>query len=158
MVCVNRSARPWRVSGIGVPGGWFAYNTLEGLDTGLVNSTTFVLKPYGGWACYNPFESSPSIPRLLSPSSASSTQSYPIVLKWDQAAGGRLYHVQVASDPDFTAPLVLDVPDIAARLIEVRNLETSTTYFWRVRAMNNTGGSDWSEVWSFETGNRGRRD
>ena len=55
VVYVNRSSQTWRVT-LGRANGWFTRN-VEGRtdpEAGYSAGTTFTLKAYSGWACYNP--------------------------------------------------------------------------------------------------------
>jgi hypothetical protein len=82
VVCVNRSTSPWVVSGIGTTGGWYSRNTVgleEPLEGILYRTTTFTLKPSGGWVIYLP-----NLPRIgvsetngNTPESFSLSQNFP---------------------------------------------------------------------------------
>ena len=60
------------------------------------------------------------------------------------------YEVQVSEKGDFST-LFLDQTEVQETNITVSGLSNNTTYFWRVRANNAAGESEWSEVWSFTT-------
>jgi len=72
------------------------------------------------------------------------------VLVWDEINGAESYTVQVSTDIDFSI-LVAERSDVSDPMFEVNELESLTTYYWRVRASNEAGYSDWSEGWSFTT-------
>jgi hypothetical protein len=150
VVCVNRSPDPWKVSDIGESGGWFTYNTTEGLDTGRLSSTRFTLKPYAGWVCYNPFFSPPSVPILVSPLSGWSVSTVPVELKWERTPGAEFYAVQVATTPDFVGSLLVDLGDVRTQILRLDPATLFQKYFWRVRASNARGISDWSKFGRFE--------
>ena len=49
------------------------------------------------------------------------------------------------------ASLLAGDPNIKKTDFEVGKLEPKTTYFWRVKARNASGQSNWSTVWQFTT-------
>lgn len=73
-----------------------------------------------------------------------------LTLKWSEAERAETYHVQMSTESDFSATLI-DSSGISETELEVNDLETSTTYYWRVLATNETGNSSWSEVLEFTT-------
>jgi hypothetical protein len=105
----------------------------------------------------------PSIPVLVSPTTASLTTDYTPLLDWNDstvpigAAAFDHYEVQVATDTLFTDPVLIDevTPPgqiTASSYTPTTDLATNTTYFWRVRAYNGNGQySSWSTMWSFRT-------
>jgi subtilisin-like proprotein convertase family protein len=60
--------------------------------------------------------------------------------------------MQLATDAAFTA-IIANPMDLTAAEFSTSGLETLTTYFWRVRSANVCGIGDWSETFSFTTGN-----
>jgi hypothetical protein len=81
----------------------------------------------------------PPVPALLSPGTA-------ITFKWGTATGATKYHLQVNTDSSFPSgpSMVFENDNIATTAQEVTGLSLSTTYYWRARAGNNGGWSDWS--------------
>lgn len=73
-----------------------------------------------------------------------------LTLRWNTSADAVAYHLQVSENQDFTM-LTFHLKDIHGTSREVAKLAYSTTYHWRVNAMNSQGTSDWSEKWSFNT-------
>jgi len=92
----------------------------------------------------------PSKVELSLPENGATGESVDPVLSWDQAAQGTGYRVQVATDSEFSA-LVLDQADVSETELEATGLDYETTYYWRVRASNEAGAGEWSDVWSFTT-------
>ncbi|MCG3120646.1 MAG: hypothetical protein ALAOOOJD_03427 [bacterium] len=71
---------------------------------------------------------------------------------WRTAAGAATYQLQVASTPLFdAAALIYDLADIADTTYQVAPLEINKFYYWRVRAANMAGVSNWSGTWRFKT-------
>jgi large repetitive protein len=94
----------------------------------------------------------PSIPVLLTPGNGTKTTSLTPVLNWkDGTVPINKYHLQVSSNPAFTALVVdLDVTDLP--FIPGTALAANTKYYWRVNAWNDTEQySQWSGVWTFTT-------
>ncbi len=86
----------------------------------------------------------PLPPILRSPDDlAIVNETQPIVLEWAPAGFGRSYHVQVATDADFTA-LVLDESEMTESRRTLDALQTDATHYWRVRTTNAGGTGDWS--------------
>ncbi|MCX6050646.1 MAG: hypothetical protein NT075_36610 [Chloroflexi bacterium] len=70
------------------------------------------------------------------------------LLRWSEVVLATTYQVQVASDPAFTTPIVDTVTPLLTYPV-ASGLSYDTTYFWRVRAINSAGQSNWSLPWSF---------
>ena len=76
-------------------------------------------------------------------------------LTWDALAGDIMYHLQIATDPDFnTGSLIVDQDSI------VGNTFTSPTllgqfqvFFWRIQAINDCGYGPYSPPIAFQTDN-----
>src|SRR5690606_13891262 len=71
-------------------------------------------------------------------------------LEWNPADGAENYHVQVSEHPGFTT-LAFEQSGITQNTATAAGLATGTQYFWRIRATNSAGNSEWSETWSFTT-------
>ena len=88
---------------------------------------------------------------LLSPKNRGSNISATPTFDWSDVNGAVSYEAQVATDSKFT--------DISASIAVLTNTEWNvgpaligeTTYFWRVRAVNDCGPGPWSLTWSFKT-------
>ncbi|SMD46299.1 Por secretion system C-terminal sorting domain-containing protein [Aquiflexum balticum DSM 16537] len=93
----------------------------------------------------------PVVPQLLAPADGNASVIAPEVqLAWltsDFAAG---YQVQLATDIGFGS-MVADVDNGPDIIFNATGLLPETAYFWRVRAYNGEGSSDWSETRSFAT-------
>lgn len=70
------------------------------------------------------------------------------VLKWDSSPTATAYKIQLATDMGFTDLLIdLTILDTTYPTSELQNL---TDYYWRVRACNSGGCSDWTGRWPFK--------
>ncbi|CAN5460620.1 hypothetical protein BH10CHL1_BH10CHL1_48330 [soil metagenome] len=70
------------------------------------------------------------------------------LLRWSEVVLASAYQVQVASDQAFTAPIIDATTPLLAYPV-TSGLAYDTAYFWRVRAINGAGQSNWSPPWSF---------
>jgi WD40-like Beta Propeller Repeat len=59
-----------------------------------------------------------------------------ITLSWNSISWATSYWVQVADNGNFSGPLVFDDPNLAANILSVNVAITEGTYYWRVRAKN----------------------
>jgi hypothetical protein len=93
----------------------------------------------------------PDVPSLISPVDRTAGITTNPLLRWNPAANAVSYLVQVAPDSLFGTPTITDstVSGTGRQLVA---LVGGQTYFWRVKAQNQTGASGWSAVWSFITG------
>jgi hypothetical protein len=94
----------------------------------------------------------PDVPVLASPVDGATNVSTKPLLEWNQTSRADDYRLQVSSDTAFN-DLILDISDIDSISYQVVNeFNAFTAYFWRVKAGNVGGESDWSHEFSFTTG------
>ena len=87
-------------------------------------------------------------PKLTAPLDGSADGPNALYLEWAELPDAVSYHVQVSTRSDF-AEVTFDRPNIVSAITPVNELILGSSYFWRVRAHNDMGMSDWSEIWSF---------
>ncbi len=92
----------------------------------------------------------PATPTLASPGNGATDVSTSPTLSWNGASGASSYQLQVATNTGFSA-LVLDQNGVTETSRGLSGLANSTTYYWRVRAVNDSGASAYSSVWNFTT-------
>ncbi len=92
----------------------------------------------------------PPAPVLLLPEDGSTDESTSLILSWEPIKNVDNYQLQISTQPDFST-LFLDNDNITESMYQVNGLDYDRTYYWQVRAMNEFGVGDWSEVWSFTT-------
>jgi hypothetical protein len=95
--------------------------------------------------------SPPPAPVLIASANGEIVKSTTLTLCWKPSARASSYQLQVATSPDFGSELVANDPTIIDPVQEVGPLSLDVTYYWRVRASNASGISDWSEIWQFTT-------
>lgn len=101
----------------------------------------------------------PSTPGLASPGNNSLTTDYTPLLNWNDSnvpsgTTFQKYELQIATENAFTSPISVDVaaPVTNSSYTPSTDLDSNTTYYWRVRAYNTLGQySDWSNVRNFRT-------
>lgn len=91
------------------------------------------------------------IPELSQPANGAIDQMPDVVLDWNAVTGGNTgiihYQVQLDTDPDFPNPAGFETEFLSA--VKTSELMFGETYYWRVRAIDGTDISGWSETWSF---------
>ncbi len=95
-------------------------------------------------------DSAGGTPVLSFPADQSIEQATTLTLGWREVQSISSYQVQVSTTSDFSN-LIVDETAISSTSLEITELNTCTTYYWRVRAANAAGTSDWSDGWSFTT-------
>jgi predicted phage tail protein len=103
----------------------------------------------GTWSFVTIIEA-PEAPLLLSPENGAIDVATDIDLAWNAAERASTYRVQVSTNLDFTN-IIHEGIDVSDTSETVSGLEHETQYYWRVRAENIGGISNWSSVWSFTT-------
>ena len=89
-----------------------------------------------------------SKPKIMMPTEF---HSVPIAtnLLWSNVLGAKYYQVQIFSHPNLSN-IILDTITIYNKLL-AQNSDYNTTYYWRVRAINDKDTSQWSDIKSFTT-------
>jgi hypothetical protein len=92
----------------------------------------------------------PTIPVLATPLNDSKGLLNPITAKWNKSLRVEKYKLQVSTDNLFSSLIVNDstLTDTTKLLPTLSNY---TQYYWRTKAVNVGGESDWSTVWNFKT-------
>jgi hypothetical protein len=93
----------------------------------------------------------PPAPVLLSPVDGAINKSEKILLCWTSSGIDSAYHVQIATSPDFVKGLEVNDSTILDPEVNISTLLNNTKYYWKVRASNILGKSDWSEKRNFTT-------
>ena len=96
----------------------------------------------------------PTTPLLAYP--LNNTGSIPVdtVLYWHPSTAAVSYDFILARSFDFTTnTIVTNTPGIIDTSITVNGMNLNTFHFWKVRANNINGTSNWSPVWRFKTFN-----
>jgi hypothetical protein len=94
----------------------------------------------------------PAAPLLAYP--ANNTGNIPVNLTflWNANPSARAYQLQVSKSLTFdSTAIVVDVKELADTAYAVSQLEGNRFYFWRVRATNAIGESNWPAAWRFKT-------
>lgn len=91
----------------------------------------------------------PTAPVLLTPGNNSQEVGANPVLSWEQTGMTDMYSLQIAEDAGFTS-ITIDTGNLTQVEFNA-TLQPETHYYWRVKAANLAGESDWSEVWEFST-------
>lgn len=92
----------------------------------------------------------PEIPLLVSPADGAEDRMVDSELNWNYARYAAFYEVQVALDSQFIE-IIVDSIGLTGSDLGITGLEFETLYYWRVRSINPTGQSEWSDTWSFTT-------
>jgi hypothetical protein len=92
----------------------------------------------------------PLVTTPLSPANIQSDVVTNPTFLWLRSAAATSYRFQLAKSADFSAP-VIDTTGLQDTTVSVSQLQYYTIYFWRVKATNAVGTSDWSIVFRFRT-------
>ncbi|MFW6347085.1 MAG: S8 family serine peptidase [Cyclonatronaceae bacterium] len=95
-------------------------------------------------------EPAPGRPALISPANDAVEIPTNTSFSWDEAVLASAYDFQLSTDPGFET-LEDNRQNLTETTADINDLQTSTTYYWRVRASNDAGAGLWSDVFSFET-------
>lgn len=87
---------------------------------------------------------------LTSPQNNSVNQSIKTQFSWNSQSNITNYIFQLSRDPLFETFIInTSTPGNSYQLIDF--IEGASTYYWRVKAINNCGSGDWSQVYIFQT-------
>ena len=105
---------------------------------------------YSGWSKFTTIIEKPTVPVLALPINGNKGLLNPITTKWNKSLRSERYKLQVSSDSLFTS-LVVNDSTLTDTIKVLPTLANYTQYYWRVKAVNVGGESDWSSVWNFKT-------
>jgi len=91
----------------------------------------------------------PLAPVLLVPGDGYVSQSAFLNFDWSDPDGAAKFAIQISNDIGFGAILIGDTSLATSQYGNIDSL-INGEYFWRVKAGNQDGWSDFSEIWSFE--------
>ncbi len=94
----------------------------------------------------------PGIFNLLSPENNATDQALDVTLEWIESMGAGQYELVLSKNDDLSNPIQNNILD--GNLNQLSDLEESTTYYWKIRALNTYGWTAWSETRSFTTGTK----
>lgn len=93
----------------------------------------------------------PAAPKPVAPANLSVDVVTNPTFSWEAAADADSYHLQVALSSGFSSLVYNEFNIIETSTESGTVLNHDTRYYWRVRAANAGGYSDWSIPWSFTT-------
>ena len=105
---------------------------------------------WGTWSETRSFSIALSVPLLAFPQNGAVNQSTNQKLGWSKSPNSAYFHLQVSTDSNFVTGLFNDTT-ITDTSFVVKGLTNNIKYYWRVRAANAVGISDYSIKWSFVT-------
>lgn len=151
----SRNAGPISVS---LPDGWtepiyFAQLTEDGavginnysINGNIFSFTAEAKTPYR----LTKLNTVPTVPALSIPDSGEVIESLEFFMQWGVSDFADSYQLQISRTSDF-ATLVVDTSDIVSNSLDLGRLENNTIYYWRTRAANRIGSSEWSESRYFQ--------
>ncbi|MDP2301786.1 MAG: FISUMP domain-containing protein [Ignavibacteria bacterium] len=93
----------------------------------------------------------PDLPILLSPENNATDVSKNVTFTWSASAGAESYLLQVSTNRNFTSYLYNQ--NVGNTSQPISGLDFFKKYYWRVRANNSSGYSNWTTILSFTTTN-----
>lgn len=89
-------------------------------------------------------------PILQTPENNAQNVNHTPTFTWKAVSGARSYDFMLDTKSNFSTAIIRNnIPANEIRLVQILN--ENTTYYWRVRAVNEEGASDWSQTFTFTT-------
>ncbi|MBN4081494.1 T9SS type A sorting domain-containing protein [bacterium AH-315-C07] len=85
-------------------------------------------------------------PTLLTPFNTSADQDTMLNLDWTDVTNATSYEYQLGTDSTF-----VDSTSVSLSTVNISGLNYTSNYYWRVKALNDTLQSLWSNIWWFTT-------
>jgi hypothetical protein len=129
---------------------------IQGLSNGSVywwrvaGITTTGTAPFGSAFSFTTIPSAPVAPVLFTPANNSTGNPLNLNLVWSKSQFAIGYNVLLATDAGFTNIIIND--SLLTDSVKIlTNLAPLTNYYWKVRAKNAGGWSNFSSVFTFKT-------
>ncbi len=96
--------------------------------------------------------SAPGAPALSAPSAGATNQPTALTFSWTSTSGGAAasYSILISTQTSFSSTIAGQI-GVVGTSKAFTGLANNTTFYWKVNAVNTTGTSAWSTVWSFTT-------
>jgi hypothetical protein len=92
-------------------------------------------------------------PNLFSPQDETFDIPPQLTVQWHALSGATAYDVQISTDPGFSSQqIVIHAYGVMDTVLKVAGLSGKSAYCWRVAAMDGPFDGEWSDIWSFTTG------
>jgi M6 family metalloprotease-like protein len=104
----------------------------------------------GDWSNTWCFTTGLGLVKLLSPPDGEQGVTFNGILRWQTMTGAQSYSAQIAADINFNQ-IIFDTSGVTSTQTVYSGLQSNKLYFWRVNAENQSGTSEWSEIWDFVT-------
>lgn len=98
------------------------------------------------------FDSTIIAPTLTSPDNNTTAILNPFIFEWNTDENAESYQIQLATDSSFSS-IIEENNTLTTNSYTANSLDFNTTYYWRVKSINNCGESAFSEVFNFSTAN-----
>ncbi|RJP72050.1 MAG: T9SS C-terminal target domain-containing protein [Ignavibacteriales bacterium] len=92
----------------------------------------------------------PAVPELSLPADDDESQKDTVVIRWKSSTNAGKYYVMFSGDSLFTSPILNNVTT-QDTFILITGLAGQQKYYWKVKAENAAGTSDYSETFNFKT-------
>jgi len=92
----------------------------------------------------------PEVPELSLPVDGDEAQKDTVVIKWNSTSNAGLYYVLLADDSLFSSPILNNV-STQDTFIVLTGLAGQKNYYWKIKAENAAGTSDYTESFNFKT-------
>jgi hypothetical protein len=97
------------------------------------------------------FDSSPENVALSEPANGSSNVSVSPTFTWQETQTNQTYEIEVSKTSNFSNPIISQSGLQAPSFTPASPLEHNTLYYWRVRASNPCGSSEFTEIYQITT-------
>ena len=91
----------------------------------------------------------PFSPELVAPVNGEENLLAQVTLGWHETERAVQYIIQISETEEFIIEETIEQQGIQTLSFTIDTLEFGKKYYWRARAVNTSGYSEWSEVWSF---------
>ena len=88
-------------------------------------------------------------PKLIAPLDNAVKQPLNVLFSWGKFTPSTLYRVEITKDATFNSGVV--TKNSTTGFANFTNLESGSTYYWRVKTFNGSLESPWSVAWRFST-------
>ncbi|OGS36050.1 MAG: hypothetical protein A2293_05950 [Elusimicrobia bacterium RIFOXYB2_FULL_49_7] len=105
----------------------------------------------GSWSVVNGFTTILKAPSLVAPGNGALGQAVSLDLQWNAVATASSYALQVSTDSTFSVSLFFNQSGLTDTAQRISGLSNNTIYYWRVKAINPGGASDWSARYRLTT-------